>query len=85
MEAIAEVRNGAAVLFKQLGLRDFARVDGWLLPPSSSIVLNGHGIGKSGKLIGESSAGTVVFSDINLVGGKNYKCLLQKPFSEVEV
>lgn len=67
MVAITEIRSGAAALFKQLGLRDFARVDGWLLPPSSGISLDSHGRGKSGKLIGQSDAGTVVFSDINLV------------------
>jgi hypothetical protein len=31
-ETVAAIREGAARLFKVLGLRDFARVDGWLLP-----------------------------------------------------
>lgn len=39
-------------MFRILGLRDVARIDGWLLPQGQS---------------GESSSGTVVFSDINLV------------------
>lgn len=67
MEAIAEIRSGATALFKQLGLRDFARVDGWLLPPSTTISLGSHGQDKSRKLLGQFDAGTVIFSDINLV------------------
>lgn len=55
MAAIAAIRTGAARLFAELGLRDFARVDGWLLPPLPGA--GGEGVG------------TVVFSDINLVSG----------------
>jgi len=49
---INKIRRGAADLFRILGLRDVARIDGWLLPQGQA---------------GESSSGTVVFSDINLV------------------
>jgi D-alanine-D-alanine ligase-like ATP-grasp enzyme len=35
-ETVAAIREGAARLFRVLGLRDFARVDGWLLPANST-------------------------------------------------
>ncbi|CAM6120126.1 unnamed protein product [Calypogeia fissa] len=83
MEAIAEIRNGAAALFKQLGLRDFARVDGWLLPPSSTIALGSHGQGKSHKVLGQCEAGTVVFSDINLMSGMEQTSFLFQQAAQV--
>lgn len=71
LEAIGEIRQGAAKLFQLLGLRDFARVDGWLLPFSCNINMNRHGVGKGDKLIGQMDSGIVVFSDINLVRKMN--------------
>lgn len=56
LAAVAAIRRGASRLFSSLGLRDFARVDGWLLPPP----------GRQGAAEGEE---TIVFSDINLVSG----------------
>lgn len=57
------IRKGASLLFQRLGLRDFARIDGWFLPPpvhlSASL--------KMGEKFGRAKSGTVIFTDINLV------------------
>jgi hypothetical protein len=62
------IRHGAARLFQVFELRDFARVDGWLLPPSSKLfnVTTGQQ-GNEVQRIGELGEARVVFSDINLV------------------
>ncbi|CAN1276850.1 D-alanine--D-alanine ligase [Linum perenne] len=36
LEVITSIREGASQLFRQLGLRDFARIDGWFLPSSTN-------------------------------------------------
>lgn len=56
---IKNIREGASLLFKKLGLRDFARIDGWFLPSSNKF--------SSGGKIGETEMGTILFTDINLV------------------
>lgn len=55
------IREGASLLFQRLGLRDFARIDGWFLPPSA------HATYLKGDKFGHSESGTIVFTDINLV------------------
>ncbi|CAK9194407.1 unnamed protein product [Sphagnum jensenii] len=69
-EAIDVIRHGAARLFQVFELRDFARVDGWLLPPSSKLfnVTTGQQ-GNEVQRIGELGEARVVFSDINLMSG----------------
>lgn len=59
-DVIRNIREGASFLFQTLGLRDFARIDGWFLPHSA------HS-SDSGNKFGTSQLGTIVFTDINLV------------------
>lgn len=58
------IRSGAAKLFQVLELGDVARVDGWLLPPETPTSIASKG--QQG-LIGQLDAGSIVFSDVNLV------------------
>lgn len=60
-DVIKNIREGASLLFQQLGLRDFARIDGWFLPPSADTDY------LTDNKFGRSDSGTVVFTDINLV------------------
>lgn len=61
IDVIHHIREGASILFKRLGLRDFARIDGWFLPSSTlgSSILDDK--------FGKSKFGTIIFTDINLV------------------
>lgn len=79
-EVLAMIRKGAALLFRELGLRDFARVDGWYLPPSARI--NGKR-DKNEKLIGECEHGYVVFSDINIMSGMEQTSFLFQQAAQV--
>ena len=60
LDVIQKIREGASVLFQRLGLRDFARIDGWVLPPSSFV-------SSSSDKFGRMESGTILFTDINLV------------------
>lgn len=61
LDVIQKIREGASILFKKLGLRDFARIDGWFLPVSAKL--------SSSEAIdfGRTESGVVIFTDINLV------------------
>ena len=61
IHVIESIREGASLLFQQLGLRDFARIDGWFLPNSV------HISSFSESNFGKTKFGTIVFTDINLV------------------
>ncbi|XP_058214710.1 uncharacterized protein LOC131326118 isoform X2 [Rhododendron vialii] len=61
LDVIKSIRDGASTLFQRLGLLDFARIDGWFLPPSAPISSSENNFGKT-------ESGTVIFTDINLVG-----------------
>lgn len=61
IDVIETIREGASLLFQQLGLRDFARIDGWFLPDSF------HMLSSAENRFGKTELGTVVFTDINLV------------------
>lgn len=61
IDVIESIREGASLLFKGLGLCDFARIDGWFLPNSS------HDSSSSTGKFGRTASGTVVYTDINLV------------------
>lgn len=61
VDVIESIRKGASLLFKGLGLRDFARIDGWFLPNSSRE--SSCSVGKFGR----TESGTIVYTDINLV------------------
>uniref|UniRef100_A0A803MB92 ATP-grasp domain-containing protein n=1 Tax=Chenopodium quinoa TaxID=63459 RepID=A0A803MB92_CHEQI len=60
LDAIEMIREGASLLFQRLGLCDFARIDGWYLPPSSLKL-------SPGSKFGRSESGLVLFTDINLL------------------
>ncbi|TVU37113.1 hypothetical protein EJB05_10406, partial [Eragrostis curvula] len=64
-EVIDCIRQGVSLLFRHLGLHDFARIDGWFLTtPVTSL----HSSENSSKF-GNTKYGTVLFTDINLISG----------------
>lgn len=63
---IEAVRRLAVRLFGELGLRDFARFDGFLLPPGSDMARAVGGSGRHGDL---GALGTLAFIDVNIVSG----------------
>ncbi|GAA0148223.1 ligase [Lithospermum erythrorhizon] len=77
LEIIETIRQGASLLFQQLGLRDFARIDGWFLPPDS------HASSLVSDKFGKSGLGTVLFTDINLVSGMEQTSFLFQQASKV--
>ncbi|KAA8517699.1 hypothetical protein F0562_015173 [Nyssa sinensis] len=77
VDVIQTIREGASLLFQRLGLRDFARIDGWFLPPSahiSSFLEN---------KFGRTELGTVIFTDINLISGMEQTSFLFQQASKV--
>lgn len=62
-EVIDCIRQGVSILFRCLGLRDFARIDGWFLPTPVTSLPSAENIGK----FGNTKYGAVLFTDINLV------------------
>ncbi|KAH8505916.1 hypothetical protein H0E87_012935, partial [Populus deltoides] len=63
LKVIENIREGASVLFRQLGLRDFARIDGWFFPNSM------HALSSSAGKFGRTELGTIIYNDINLISG----------------
>ncbi|XP_020274002.1 uncharacterized protein LOC109848761 isoform X2 [Asparagus officinalis] len=63
-DVIGCIREGAALLFQHFGLRDFARIDGWFLPTHGNDLSFPNNVSRYGK----TKSGTVIFTDINLVG-----------------
>ncbi len=61
IDVIETIREGASLLFRRLGLRDFARIDGWFLPNSV------HTLSSSKSKYGKTELGNIIFTDINLV------------------
>ncbi|KAL8141033.1 hypothetical protein V2J09_007054 [Rumex salicifolius] len=47
LQVIESIQEGASLLFKRLGLCDFARIDGWFLPSSSHISSTGKAFGRT--------------------------------------
>lgn len=76
-DVIRNIREGASSLFQRLGLRDFARIDGWFLPPSA------HTAYLTGNKFGHSESGTIVFTDINLISGMEQTSFLFQQASKV--
>lgn len=69
IDVIESIREGAALLFQRLHLRDFARIDGWFLPNSN------HNSSSSKSKFGRTELGNIIFTDINLVSWViNYPC-----------
>lgn len=77
VEAIRNIREGASLLFQKLGLCDFARIDGWFLPPSANASYF------SENKFGSSVTGTVLFTDINLISGMEQTSFLFQQASKV--
>ncbi|KZV17159.1 hypothetical protein F511_29466 [Dorcoceras hygrometricum] len=76
-DVIKNIREGASMLFQRLGLRDFARIDGWFLPPSSNTAY------LSDNKIGRSTFGAILFTDINLISGMEQTSFLFQQASKV--
>ncbi|KAL2500408.1 D-alanine--D-alanine ligase family [Forsythia ovata] len=76
-DVISKIRDGASLLFQRLGLRDFARIDGWFLPHSA------HSSYSEGNKFGTSQSGTIVFTDINLISGMEQTSFLFQQASKV--
>ncbi|XP_024021190.1 uncharacterized protein LOC21385822 [Morus notabilis] len=77
IDVIETIREGASLLFQQLGLRDFARIDGWFLPDSF------HMLSSPENRFGKTELGTVVFTDINLISGMEQTSFLFQQASKV--
>ncbi|XP_030480547.1 uncharacterized protein LOC115697615 [Cannabis sativa] len=77
IDVIETIREGASLLFQQLGLRDFARIDGWFLPNS----VNVSSFSESN--FGRTKFGTIVFTDINLISGMEQTSFLFQQASKV--
>ncbi|PON53579.1 Glutathione synthetase, prokaryotic [Parasponia andersonii] len=77
IDIIESIREGASLLFKELGLRDFARIDGWFLPNSV------HVSSFSESNFGKTKYGTIVFTDINLISGMEQTSFLFQQASKV--
>ncbi|KAJ8436975.1 hypothetical protein Cgig2_012262 [Carnegiea gigantea] len=74
VDVIEIIREGASLLFRRLGLCDFARIDGWYLPSSK--------ISSSGQF-GKTEPGVVLFTDINLISGMEQTSFLFQQASMV--
>ncbi|GAV80851.1 Dala_Dala_lig_N domain-containing protein/Dala_Dala_lig_C domain-containing protein [Cephalotus follicularis] len=77
VDVIRSIREGASLLFQRLGLRDFARIDGWFLPSSTCV------LSSSEDDFGRTDSGTIVFSDINLISGMEQTSFLFQQASKV--
>ncbi|KAJ9185445.1 hypothetical protein P3X46_005083 [Hevea brasiliensis] len=77
IDVIRKIREGASLLFQRLHLRDFARIDGWFLPPSTNAFSSSDG------KFGRTDFGTIVFTDINLISGMEQTSFLFQQASKV--
>ncbi|XAR68744.1 D-alanine--D-alanine ligase [Bertholletia excelsa] len=77
LDVIQSIREGASLLFQCLGLRDFARIDGWFLPPSSCVSYS------MDSKFGKTESGTIIFTDINLISGMEQTSFLFQQASKV--
>ena len=66
-------------LFRCLGLRDFARIDGWFLPTPVTSLPSAENTGK----FGNTKYGAVLFTDINLMTGMEQTSFLFQQSSKV--
>ncbi|XP_044474027.1 uncharacterized protein LOC123207768 [Mangifera indica] len=77
VDIIKSIQEGASLLFKRLGLRDFARIDGWFLPSTT------HIFSSSENKYGRTESGTILFTDINLISGMEQTSFLFQQASKV--
>ncbi|XP_010256985.1 PREDICTED: uncharacterized protein LOC104597236 isoform X2 [Nelumbo nucifera] len=80
-DVIACIREGASLLFQRLGLRDFARIDGWFLPSSVQFSSSTE----NRKMFGRTKSGSIIFTDINLISGMEQTSFLFQQASKLEV
>ncbi|XP_010256986.1 PREDICTED: uncharacterized protein LOC104597236 isoform X3 [Nelumbo nucifera] len=78
-DVIACIREGASLLFQRLGLRDFARIDGWFLPSSVQFSSSTE----NRKMFGRTKSGSIIFTDINLISGMEQTSFLFQQASKV--
>ncbi|XP_014497814.1 uncharacterized protein LOC106759248 isoform X1 [Vigna radiata var. radiata] len=78
LDVIENIRKGASLLFQQLCLQDFARIDGWFLPNSCSKLSP-----SSENEFGRTESGSIVFTDINLISGMEQTSFLFQQASKV--
>lgn len=74
IDVIESIREGASLLFQRLGLRDFARIDGWFMP---------HMLSSSESKFGRTESGSILFTDINLISGMEQTSFLFQQASKV--
>ncbi|XP_072974647.1 uncharacterized protein [Typha angustifolia] len=77
-DVIECIRKGASLLFQRLHLRDFARIDGWFLPPVNVLSLE-----ENDNRFGTTKSGTVIFTDINMISGMEQTSFLFQQASKV--
>ncbi|XP_062002738.1 uncharacterized protein LOC133720454 isoform X2 [Rosa rugosa] len=77
IDVIQNIRDGASQLFQKLGLRDFARIDGWFLPNSI------HVPSSPDSKFGRTEMGTILYTDINLISGMEQTSFLFQQASKV--
>lgn len=77
VDVIRSIREGASRLFQQLGLRDFARIDGWFLPSFTNVSSSFE------DKFGKTEEGTIIFTDINLISGMEQTSFLFQQASKV--
>ncbi|KAL6146290.1 hypothetical protein ACLB2K_056973 [Fragaria x ananassa] len=77
IDVIENIQDGASQLFKRLGLRDFARIDGWFLPNSV------HVPSSPDSKFGRTEMGTILYTDINLISGMEQTSFLFQQASKV--
>lgn len=78
-DVIDYIRQGAALVFKRLKLRDFARIDGWFLPSPLNMFLTSENDSDFGK----SKYGTIIFTDINVISGMEQTSFMFQQASKV--
>ncbi|KAF5476357.1 hypothetical protein F2P56_008083 [Juglans regia] len=77
IDVIESIREGVALLFQRLHLRDFARIDGWFLPNSVRM------LSSSESKFGRTESGNIIFTDINLISGMEQTSFLFQQASKV--
>ncbi|KAG4992889.1 hypothetical protein JHK87_026346 [Glycine soja] len=78
LDVIENIRKGASLLFQRLCLQDFARIDGWFLPNSSSKLSP-----FSQSEFGRTESGAIIFTDINMISGMEQTSFLFQQASKV--
>jgi len=77
IHVIKSIREEASLIFQKLGLRDFARIDGWYLAPNSNLS------SPVSETLGGTKSGDIIFTDINLISGMEQTSFLFQQASKV--